>query len=113
MAEMGGKRKGSGRKVGSATVRTREIANKLMAEAKITPLEVMLEDMRIKYESGDVAEAADRARDCAPYLHARLSSSNVSVRRITHISELSDIELAAIAGEAGDGPEESGEITLN
>lgn len=41
----GGKREGSGRKVGTATKRTREVANKA-AEAGISPLEVMLDNMR-------------------------------------------------------------------
>lgn len=41
----GGKRAGSGRKVGTATKRTREIANKA-AEDGISPLEVMLDNMR-------------------------------------------------------------------
>jgi hypothetical protein len=94
----GGARKGAGRKPGSANVRTRQIADRAAAEGA-TPLEVMLQDMREKLAVGDVAGAADRARDCAPYVHPRLSSSNVAVRRVTSIAELTDAELAAIAGE--------------
>jgi hypothetical protein len=40
----GGKREGSGRKLGAATKLTREIANKA-AKAGISPLEVMLDNM--------------------------------------------------------------------
>lgn len=41
----GGKRAGSGRKVGALTTKTREIAERASAEGK-TPLEVMLDNMR-------------------------------------------------------------------
>lgn len=41
----GGKREGSGRKNGAVTKRTREIADKAMADG-ISPLEVMLDNMR-------------------------------------------------------------------
>jgi hypothetical protein len=41
----GGKRIGAGRKLGSVTKRTREIADRAVAEGK-TPLEVMLDNMR-------------------------------------------------------------------
>lgn len=41
----GGKRVGAGRKVGAVTKRTREVAERALAEGK-TPLEVMLDNMR-------------------------------------------------------------------
>lgn len=41
----GGKRNGSGRKADAVTKRTREIANRALAEGK-APLEIMLENMR-------------------------------------------------------------------
>jgi hypothetical protein len=41
----GGKREGAGRKVGSLTARTREVAERALAEGK-APLEVMLDNMR-------------------------------------------------------------------
>lgn len=41
----GGKREGSGRKVGALTTRTRAVAEQAVAEGK-APLEVMLENMR-------------------------------------------------------------------
>jgi hypothetical protein len=41
----GGKREGAGRKQGSLTERTREVAEKALAEGK-APLEVMLDNMR-------------------------------------------------------------------
>lgn len=41
----GGKREGAGRKLGSGTKRTREVAMRALAEGK-APLEVMLDNMR-------------------------------------------------------------------
>lgn len=40
----GGKRDGAGRKAGAVTTRTREVADRAIAEGK-TPLEIMLENM--------------------------------------------------------------------
>jgi hypothetical protein len=66
----------------------------------------MLADMRSKYAVGDLDAAADRARDCAPYLHPRLSSISANYRRITSIQQLSDEELLAVAAgvSAADEP---------
>ena len=86
----GGSRKGAGRKPGSATVRTREIAERL-SQTGASPLEVMLDAMRYFHDraiselrecgsagSKTVAEAfasaATIAKDAAPFLHPKLSS---------------------------------------
>lgn len=95
----GGSRTGAGRKPGSATKKTREIANKA-AEMGITPLEVMLENMRFAHQEAagilgrlldsdaEVPEgfdslkellryrsmAQDAAKDAAPYVHPRLAA---------------------------------------
>jgi hypothetical protein len=69
----GGKRTGAGRKPGSATSKTRAIADKAAAEG-ITPLEVMLHAMREHYGSGKFDEAAAIAKDAAPYMHPRLAA---------------------------------------
>ncbi len=89
----GGARPGAGRKKGAATKRTREIADKA-AEEGITPLEVMLKAMREFVERAEtmrpddvemvnnkvvtrlslLAEAADVAKDAAPYMHPRLAA---------------------------------------
>jgi hypothetical protein len=77
----GGARKGAGRKTGSATKRTREIADRA-AENGITPLEFMLEVMR--QEPGPdldprvylaaVALRFEAAKAAAPYVHPRLAA---------------------------------------
>lgn len=67
----GGARPGSGRKPGSATKRTREIADKAMQDG-VTPLEYMLSVMRDV--SADEAKRLDAAKAAAPYVHPRLTT---------------------------------------
>jgi hypothetical protein len=76
----GGARKGAGRKPGSATRKTREIADRAMEEG-ITPLEFMLQVMREPSDHEDpkvqVAREAMRfeaAKAAAPYMHPRLAA---------------------------------------
>jgi hypothetical protein len=83
----GGARKGAGRKVGSATKRTREIADRA-AEEGITPLEYMLQVMR---ESSDPKERLNAAVSAAPYVHAKLSSIELNANVSTHEASLDDL----------------------
>jgi hypothetical protein len=72
----GGARPGAGRKrgsTGSVTRKTREIRAEAV-ERGITPLEVMLENMRHWWEKGDRDKAQQCATDAAAYVHPRLSS---------------------------------------
>jgi hypothetical protein len=71
----GGARKGAGRKAGTATVRSRSVADKLL-DQKLTPLQVLVEAMELAYEAGDMRAAANMAEKAAPYMHPRLSSVN-------------------------------------
>lgn len=64
----GGRREGAGRKPGSLTKRTKEIAENAMAEG-ITPLEYMLKVMRD--ENADEAKRIDCAKAAAPYMHPK------------------------------------------
>jgi hypothetical protein len=98
----GGPRPGSGRKPGSTTRKTREIAD-AAAAAGITPLEVMLLHMRQLYEQGDLKAAADRAVDCAPYMHPRLASVQATGKdggpiqqEITHRQSLENLTAAEL-----------------
>jgi hypothetical protein len=88
--------KTGGRKPGSCNLRTRAIADKAAAEG-LTPLEMMLLDMKQKFRAGDLAAAADRARDCAPYMHAKLATTTISATVKREVVDLSDAELTAIA----------------
>ena len=71
---VGGRRPGSGRKLGSATKRTREVANAAIANG-ITPLEYMLGRLRDPEASADDKRWAANA--AAPYVHPRLASTVV------------------------------------
>jgi hypothetical protein len=67
----GGKREGAGRKAGSVTTKTREIADKAAAEG-LTPLDYMLKLLRDEDQpKEDRMWAAEKA---APYVHAKLAS---------------------------------------
>jgi len=68
----GGKREGSGRKIGTANKRTREIADKA-AEEGITPLEYMLQVMRD--EAAEDPRRDDMAKAAAPFIHPRLQTT--------------------------------------
>ena len=67
----GGKRPGAGRKAGSATQKTREIADKAASEG-ITPVEYMLDVMRD--ESAEPSRRDDMAKAAAPYVHPKLAA---------------------------------------
>ena len=86
----GGARKGAGRKPGSTTKKTREIADKA-ASAGITPLEVMLETMHMLRNAGEHEKASQIAKDAAPYVHPRLSSIDARVKVTAHEAALEDL----------------------
>ena len=100
----GGKREGAGRKPGSKTKKTAEIALKA-AEEGITPLEYMLNVMRepIPENADPLAKAQmtanrmDAAKAAAPYIHPRLSAVEVkgeieSTQRVISAKPLSEHE---------------------
>lgn len=105
----GGKREGAGRKKGAPgnqTARKRASTERAIKAAGdgAEPLEVLLVTMRHFYAKKQYAKAAQVAAIAAPYRHSRLSAIQHSggLRLIHHVSELTDDELAAIAGE-GEG----------
>lgn len=72
---MGGKRPGAGRKKGVPNKKTQEVLEKI-AESGLTPLEYMLQVMRDEGE--DSHRRLSAAQAAAPYVHAKLSSIEVS-----------------------------------
>lgn len=70
----GGKRAGAGRKKSATTRKTRKIADQIADSGEVTPLEVMVEAMRRHYRAKRWDMAAAIAKDCAPYIHPRLSA---------------------------------------
>lgn len=75
----GGARPGAGRKPGTATEKTRDIANRAVTEG-ISPLEVMLLTMRDLWNQGDRTGACQVAKDVAPYVHPKLSNIEATGR---------------------------------
>lgn len=73
----GGKRSGAGRKQGSVTRKTREVAARVMASG-LTPLDYLLQVMRDPEASPP--ERLDAAKAAAPYCHPRLSSQTVELK---------------------------------
>jgi hypothetical protein len=73
---LGGKRPGAGRPKGSKNTRTAELARKAV-EGGITPLEYMLKIMRD--DEAPWARRDDMAKAAGPYLHPKLSSTEVKV----------------------------------
>jgi hypothetical protein len=68
----GGARPGAGRKPGSATKRTREIADRA-ADAGLTPLDYMLGLLRDESLPPDMRFEAAKA--AAPYVHPKLATT--------------------------------------
>lgn len=95
----GGKRPGAGRKKGAPNKRTIETQAAVAATGQ-TPLDYMLSVMR---GDGDVRMRLAAAQAAAPYVHAKLSSIELTGdMRITRPQELTDDELASIATSSGD-----------
>lgn len=83
----GGKRPGAGRKK-NAPNKASALREARIAASGVTPLDVMIEDMRFHYDLYQVAladrdiasakvelkEARDAAKDAAPYTHPRLAA---------------------------------------
>lgn len=83
----GGKRPGSGRRKGStnkATEKRREVAQKAL-EQGTTPLEIILEAMRVAYESGGPIAAVPFAKEAAPYVHPKLANIEAKTQTVANI----------------------------
>ena len=90
----GGRRLGAGRPTGAATKRTREIADRAVAEG-VSPLEYMIGVMRDP--AAEPSRRDDMAKAAAPYLHPRLSSVDARVDGPLRAEELTWEELITIA----------------
>jgi hypothetical protein len=102
----GGRRRGAGRPLGSKNERTAEIA-RAAAESGITPIEVMLGTMRELWAQGTPEakrEAAEIAKDAAPYIHPRLASIDQAIRENRPFAVLLEPCSNAQEWEAACGP---------
>ena len=98
----GGARAGAGRPKGRTTKAT-EAAIEAAAATGLLPHEFLLAVARGETIDGHTptfAERMDAAKAAAPYYAPRLQSADVAVRRVSSFSDLSDAELAALAGTA-------------
>ena len=86
----GGKRPGAGRKKGSVSKRSQEVAAAIMQTGKL-PLAYMLEVMRD--ETADAQRRDEMARAAAPYIHPRLSSIDGDLNLHIHKHEEALAEL--------------------
>lgn len=116
MAKSGGVRKGAGRPPGAIAKKSQEILSKAALEG-ISPLEVMLNDMRFYYNLGEAefskimgreltegaAETFKKAhslknvaRECAqmaaPFIHPRLASIDAKVAVSNQETALAELE---------------------
>lgn len=112
----GGKRKGAGRPIGAASKKSRELQIQVMEEG-ITPLQVLINDMRYYYilgeqeflkirgkelleESYDIFKRAHNLKTiakeyagmAAPYIHPKLASIEAKVSVSTHETALAELE---------------------
>lgn len=86
----GGKREGAGRKAGSVTTKTREVADRAAAEG-LTPLDFMLRILRDEDKADD--ERFEAAKAAAPYVHAKLAAVEVSGGlALTHEDALAQLD---------------------
>lgn len=110
----GGPRKGSGRPKSADTPEgklRRELAIKALTEGR-TPLEVMLEAMRDAYDSGGAAAAFIFAKECAPFMHPKLSAVEAKVdgtlgtyeAQPIPVEQRDPVESAAGTAAGGDTP---------
>lgn len=110
----GGRRKGAGRPKGiPAKTRqkiTEEIVERRLARSDMLPLSVMVTLMEEALKEGDKDKAFARAKECAPYIHARLSNVEQTNHNVTDASEVSDAELAAIAAGRSEGASEAEDV---
>jgi hypothetical protein len=94
----GGKRPGAGRKAGSATTRTREIANAI-AEG-LTPLEYLTSVYRDV--GADEAKRIDAAKAAAPYVHAKLSNIELTGKGGGPVETVETIQLVGPDDDSAD-----------
>lgn len=89
-----------GRPKGS-TGKTTKLTQAILAKAaarNLTPLEVILQNMRRHLRARRWAEAQQSAALAAPYMHPRLAAATVTVR--PRLVDMSDDELRAFIAEA-------------
>jgi len=97
----GGARRGAGRPKGSKSKTYRPHIEKVLAAGPgILPKDLMLVVMRRHFRARRYDQAVAVAALVAPFIHPRLSGSNVTIKLREILAQRSDEELAEFAEEA-------------
>jgi hypothetical protein len=96
----GGARPGAGRPKGSKNKKTRELLETTKASG-ITPLEVMLYNMRQHFKAKRYDEASSIAAMAAPYVHPKLAATAVSTIEKDRSPPISRVEFIIVDPEKG------------
>ena len=91
----GGKREGSGRKVGSLTKRTQEVAERAIAEGK-SPLEVMLDNMRHFQQVAFDAEAVLAGLTAEEYSGVEMTPENQFKKLLAEVKKGKSLGAASL-----------------
>ena len=73
----GGKRAGAGRKPGAVSKRTREVAEAIITDGEMTPLEFLTKVYRDVNE--EMSRRVDAAKAAAQYVHPKLANIDAKV----------------------------------
>lgn len=117
MGTRGGARPGAGRPKSGTETRTQQLVKKYTVEGELTPIDVLMSDMKFFHNLGEeqmlIAKttkpgkeqakafragkelkdiAANRAREAAPYIHAKLASIQANVQVTNVEAELAELE---------------------
>ena len=90
----GGKREGSGRKVGSLTKRTQEVAERAIAEGK-SPLEVMLDNMRHFQQVAFDAEEVLAGLTAEEYTGVEMTPENQFKKLLAEVKKAAGLRVMA------------------
>ena len=103
----GGSRQGAGRKKGSKPRMTQlreRITARELSNTEVTPLHVLLQCMMTAWGRGDQDKAAQFAEKAAPFVHPRLSTTQVSGDPEKPLETVTRIELVAPRALIGHRP---------
>ena len=112
----GGRQKGTGNKAVAARQAALEDAERRATEGMspdeiklLSPLDVMLLAMRTAVQEGKLSSALVAAKEAAPYIHAKLTSTTIDATVRRTAADFTDEELLALerAGMGSTGEDEA------
>lgn len=94
----GGVREGAGRPKGTNGARNVRTARNLLVNGK-TPLDVMVEAMRKVYEESGPVAAVPYAKECAPYMHPKIQSIEITGDEENPVRTVSEVYLKSFESD--------------